>query len=73
MYGIPFIETSAKDTININELFEATMRKYMNKSSGNRKKLVVCWRRRGLLCLRKRRSRRKASVAYINNLLFAIL
>jgi len=37
-FNLPFIETSAKETINTNELFDLTMRTYINKmNSGGRK------------------------------------
>jgi len=32
---LPFIETSAKETINTNELFDLTIRTYVNKMSNN--------------------------------------
>jgi GTPase SAR1 family protein len=38
IYGMPFLETSAKDTVNINELFQTTMRGYidrLNKKGNN--------------------------------------
>jgi Ras-related protein Rab-8A len=31
IYGIPFIETSAKETVNVNELFTITMRSYVDR------------------------------------------
>jgi hypothetical protein len=60
MYGIPFIETSAKDTININELFEATMRKYMNKSSGNRKSVSSVLAEKRTVMLEEKKTEEKS-------------
>lgn len=41
MYNIPFIETSAKDTVNIEELFKLTIKSFLEDLNLKSSKKVV--------------------------------
>jgi hypothetical protein len=48
LYNIPFLETSAKESVNTNQLFDLTMKSYLSKvsninrrASDNKRTLVI--------------------------------
>ena len=41
MYNIPFIETSAKDTVNIDELFKMSIKSFLEDLNSKSSKKIV--------------------------------
>jgi hypothetical protein len=52
LYNIPFIETSAKDTINTEELFTLSIQSYLQRMNLNGKKTDV-WTKRNSIVIDK--------------------